>query len=207
MVKSLGRQATIAIAAAACLIVLAGGWFLLVKPVKADITATKAKTADQTAANDQTRLQVQVMRSIAKKLPAEQAELATLSQRIPDQVELPALLRNIQAVAKESGVDLGGIVPTQPTAVAAAAGIATVGVNLTVTGDYAEIEQFESALEGLKRTFLVTGFTLTGGASTAGSSSSSSTGITASLTGQALVHSTIPAAVTPTPTPSASTGH
>lgn len=193
--KSPGRRATIVIAVVAGVVVLTAGWFLAVKPVKADIAAVKSATTEQTSKNDSTRLQLQVMRSIANRLPAEQAELATLSQRVPDQVELPALLRSMEALAKASGVDLTGITPGTPTALTAAPGIATVDIALNVSGGYAEIEQFDSALEGLQRTFLVSGFTLTGGGGTATAAS-----ITASFTGRVLVHSTAIAATTATTT-------
>jgi Tfp pilus assembly protein PilO len=216
--KSLGRRPTIAIAIVACLAVLAGGWTLLVAPVKSDISKVKAQTSQQQSDNDSARLQIQPMRSIAKNLPAEKAELAVLSQRVPNEVQLPALLRSMQALAKASGVKLLSITPTVPAALASAPGIATVGITLSVTGGYAEIEQFDSALEGLKRTFLVSGFTLGGSVSTAGASgtstptpATSSTAVTinATFTGRVLVHSTITAATTPTATtaPTATTGH
>ena len=40
--KSLGRRATIVVAAVACLAVLAGGWFLLIQPARSDIAKTKS---------------------------------------------------------------------------------------------------------------------------------------------------------------------
>jgi Tfp pilus assembly protein PilO len=190
--KSLGRRPTIAIAAVACVAVLASGWFLLVKPVKKDISAVKAQTVEQTANNASLLLQLGPMRTIAKNLPAELIELATLSQRVPDQVQLPALLRSMQAVAKDSGVTLKGITPTLPTPLAAAPGIASVGIVLNVSGGYAELEQFDAALEGLKRTFQVSGFTLTGGAA-AGAATAD---ITATFSGRVLLHSTAAAATT-----------
>ncbi len=212
--KSLGRQATMIIAAIACLAVLAGGWLLLVQPVKSDISKVKAQTSQQQSDNQSSQLQLQSMRSIAKNLPAEKAELAVLSQRVPNQVELPALLRSMQSLAKASGVTLLSITPTTPTPLASAPGISTVGISLNVTGGYAEIEQFDSALEGLQRTFLVSGFTLTGGgsttagtgSSTASSSTTSAATITADFTGRVLVRTPTPAATT-SAAPTATTGH
>jgi Tfp pilus assembly protein PilO len=213
--KSIGRRATIIIAAVAGVAVLLGGYFLLVKPVSSDISKVKAQTSQQKSDNDSSRLQLQSMQSIAKNLPAEKAQLAVLSQRVPSQVQLPALLRSMQALAKASGVTLNSITPTVPTPLASAPGIATVGITLSVTGGYAEIEQFDSALEGLQRTFLVSGFSLTAGGGSAGAASGSSststsssattvTTITASFTGQVLVHTNTPTA---TPTPTATAAH
>jgi type IV pilus assembly protein PilO len=194
--KSIGRRATIIIAAVAGVAVLVGGWFLLVAPTRSDIAKVKAQTSLQQSDNDSARLQLQSMSSIAKHLPAEKAELAVLTQRVPNQVELPSILRSMQALAKASGVSLVSITPTTPTALAGAPGIATVGIGLNVTGGYAEIEQFDSALEGLQRTFLVSGFSLTGGGATSGTTSTTTSAITATFTGQVLVHTTATTATT-----------
>ena len=78
--KSLGRRATIAIAVVAGLAVLAGGWFLLIQPTRSSIAKTKSQTAQQQSDNQSAQLQLQSMRSIAKHLPAEQAELAALAE-------------------------------------------------------------------------------------------------------------------------------
>ena len=189
--KSLGRNATIAIGVIACLAVLLAGWFVLVNPVRSETSKVKADTTAQTESNDTLRLKIQAMRSIAKNLPAEQAELATLSQRVPDQVELPGLLRSIQAAAEQTGVQFNGITPSQPTPLTDAPGISAVTINLDVAGGYAELEEFDSALEALKRTFLISGFTMTGQ-----NDKLNGTTISAGLTGQVLVHTDTKAAST-----------
>ncbi len=207
--KSIGRRATIIVAAVAGIAVLAGGWFLLVKPVRADISKVKAQTSQQQSDNDSARLQLQSMRSIAKHLPAEKAELAVLSQRVPNQVQLPSILRSMQALAKASGVTLVSITPTVPSPLASAPGISTVGISLNVSGGYAEIEQFDSALEGLQRTFLVSGFSMTGSGGSTGSgnpTASTANDITASFTARVLVRTPATAATTST-AKTATTGH
>jgi Tfp pilus assembly protein PilO len=213
--KSLGRRATIAIAAVACLAVLAGGWFLLIKPARSDIAKTKAQTAQQQADNQSAQLQLASMRSIAKHLPAEQAELATLQKKVPSQVELPAILRSMQSLAISSGVHLTSFQPTVPSPLTNAPGISSVGIVMSVSGGYAELEQLDSALEGLQRTFMVSGFTFTGTGgtstssitSTSSSSSSSSSGapdlITATFTGRVLVKTPAAAATGSTTSSSA----
>jgi Tfp pilus assembly protein PilO len=206
--KSLGRKATIAIAAVACLAVLAGGWFLLIQPTRSSISKTKAQTAQQQQDNQSAQLTLQTMRSVAAHLPAEKAELATLQKKVPNDVELPSILRSMQYLAIASGVHLTSFSPTQPTPLTNAPGISTVTISMTVSGGYAELEQLDSALEGLQRTFMVTGYTFTGGGTgtasgataSSSSSSSSATGtgdlITANFTGRVLVHSTATAGTT-----------
>lgn len=216
--KSFGRKATIIVAAVACLAVLVGGWELLIQPTRSSISKTKAQTAQQVQDNQSAQLQLQSMRSIAKNLPAEQAELTALQKKVPNQVELPTVLRSMQFLAVTSGVKLLSITPSTPTPLDSAPGIATVQVGLTVNGGYAEIEQFDSALEGLQRTFMVSGFTFTGnGTATTSSSSSSSSSsttaanapvsITANLTGRVLVHTTATAGTTTPSTATGTSGH
>jgi type IV pilus assembly protein PilO len=182
---ALGRKGIFGIGAAVCLIVLVAGWFLLVAPVRSDISKTKAATVTQTTQNDALNLTLSTMRSIAKKLPQEQAELAALNQRVPNQVLLPSLLRSITDAATETGVTIASLIPTQPTPLAGAPGIAAVGISLSVSGGYAELEQFDSALEALKRTYLITGFTMTGGGS---STDPAAVNVSASFDGQVLVN-------------------
>ena len=62
---------------------------------------------------------------------------------------------------QDAGVTLNGITPTAATPLAGAEGISSVGITLVVTGGYAEVEEFDHALEGLSRAFLVSGFSLT----------------------------------------------
>jgi Tfp pilus assembly protein PilO len=194
MLTKLGRKGIVAIAAVAGLVVFLAGWFLLVAPVKSDISKTKAATANQISDDDSLRLTISTMRSIAAKLPQETAELAVLNQRVPDKAELAKLLRSITTTATDTGVALTSLTPSVPAALASAPGVSAVTVSLNVTGGYAAIEQFDSALEALQRTFLVTGFSLSGSSgqtsSTSSSSSASAGGITASFTGQVLVRST-----------------
>jgi Tfp pilus assembly protein PilO len=208
MLNTLGRKGIAAIGAVVCIVVLVAGWFLLISPVKSDISKTKAEAATQVEANDSARLKLSSMRSIAKQLPREQAELAALTQKVPASAQLPTLLRDIQTAADNTGVSLKALTPSQPADLASAPGISAVQISMSVSGGYAEIEQFESALEGLKRTFLVSGFSMTGGSkvdSTGKSTpSDGSTDITTSIDGQVLLKS-VPVA-TPTPAAASSTG-
>jgi type IV pilus assembly protein PilO len=183
--KSLGRKGILSLGAVVCLVVLLAGWFLLVSPLKSDISKTKAATAVQISDYSSLSLTLATMRSIAQKLPQEKAELAALSQRVPDQLQVPALLIAIQDAATQTGVTLASLTPSPPVALVGATGISTVGIALSVSGGYAETEQFDSALESLKRTFLVSSFSMAGGAaSTTGASASE---IASTFTGQVLV--------------------
>jgi Tfp pilus assembly protein PilO len=198
-VQSIGRRETVAIGVVAMILVIVAGWFLLIKPTSAKVASLKKQTQQQQQDNDAVRTQISVLQADKKKLPQEAAELATLAQRVPPSVQLPTLLREMQQLAKDAGVELKGITPTQPAPLTGAQGIDAVGITLIVSGGYAEIEQLDTGLESLSRAFLVSGLALSSGSgsqgSQPGSASSSSTStsdssgglITATFTGRILL--------------------
>ena len=159
------RQQLMAGCAALCLVILAASWFLVAKPRRQVIADIKAQAAQQETTNASTRTQVAVLQDVARRLPDAQRKAATLNSRVPAQPELVALIRQLADAAKHSGVELTGITPTKPTALAVAPGLSSIGLTLTVKGDYASLEEYETQVEDLQRSFLVTGLTVAGGAS------------------------------------------
>lgn len=90
-----------------------------------------------------------------------------------------------------------------PAPVAPAPSLYQVPLTVNVTGSYFEMEQFVNKLEGLKRSFLVTGFTVTPASSDAASRGD----VSVVLQGRVFVAPPAPAAATPTtPVASATAG-
>lgn len=165
----------------AVLAVLAAGWFLLISPVRAQVADLGAQTQEQHQAGDALRTQLDVLRAQAAQLPAEQAKLAAVRTKIPDGLQMPALLATLTATAGSAGVDLVSVVPGAVTPVVApvtagatvrlpsagstpAAGLSSATVATTVVGSYAQVEQFLDGLEQLPRAYKVTAVTLAPGA-------------------------------------------
>jgi Tfp pilus assembly protein PilO len=175
--------------------ILAASWFLLISPKRSKAAELKTQTASQEDAN--ARLKEKISQLIAQQadLPRQEARLAQIRRQIPDNPALPALIRDLSAAAKKSGLSLQSLAPSDPVAVtdvvvpvAAPAPAATdtpaadggtdgaapavvapaapapslyqVPLMLNATGSYFEVEQFLNKLEGMKRSFLVTGFSL-----------------------------------------------
>ena len=192
--------------AVACLAVLAAGWFLVIKPQRAHASDLRAQTATvQGQAND-LRSQVAQLQQQQKGLPEQQKLLSQIATKIPDNPALPALIRQLSAAADGAGVDLVSLAPGQPavaqapapatmtaaTAAAAAAAppLASIPLTLQVQGSYFNVEQFFSAVEGLNRAMLVTGFSLasasgpSGGAAASGPDALPPGTLNASITAQ-----------------------
>jgi Tfp pilus assembly protein PilO len=105
----------------AVLAVLAAGWFLLIAPKRADASALRVENAAQTANNAGLRSSLAVLKAQAKNEPADEAKLAKVAAKIPDNPALPALIRALDKAAASTGIDLISLAPGAPTALALAA--------------------------------------------------------------------------------------
>lgn len=202
-----------ALAVVAAVVILAGGWFLLVSPKRSDAAALRSQTADRQRANEVLSGQIAALKAQAKGLPAQQAKLAAVAAKIPNNSAMPSLIRSLNAAASDVGVELVSMAPAAPATVApagpaagtaATAGRTTavsasgasavgtlqqIGVNLNVVGGYFQVAEFLDRLESLSRAFRVTGFTLTPGLnpvkpSASQPSTDSGKVLTAAITGQ-----------------------
>lgn len=199
----------VALTVVGCLGVLAAGWFLLVSPKKAEATDLQTQAASQESANQTLRTKLAMLKAQAKDLPQQQAKLAAVAAKIPDNPALPALIRALDSASAEAGVELVSIAPGQPAAaqaapatattptaagadapVAGAGSLATIPVAVNVVGGYFEVQQFMSGLEGLNRAFRATALTLAPGTnpvakpSTTAVSADDGKTINATITGQ-----------------------
>jgi Tfp pilus assembly protein PilO len=221
-------------AAVLAIAIFAAGWFLLVAPKHHATADLKAQAASQEAANALLLQKLQVLQAQQQDLPQQQAKLATLHTRIPDNPALPSLIRDLTAAGQKVGVSIDSMAPAAPVAVTAAANtlapaapaapstgtpavsstLFQVPLALQVTGSYFEIEQYLNKLEGLKRSLLITGFTL--GAAQASSSTAPSAGssgtptvtsdLTVTLTGRVfLSQEAAPTTTTPVAAPATTT--
>jgi Tfp pilus assembly protein PilO len=102
----------------ACLAISAAGWFLLVSPKRTEAAELRTQTQDQLSANAALENQLQVLKAQAKDLPKEQAKLAAVTTKLPDNPALPGLIRSLLEAADSTGVDLVSITPGEPVLVA-----------------------------------------------------------------------------------------
>ena len=174
--------------------VFAASWFLLIAPKRSDAAGLRSQAVKQDANNERLRQQLEVLKAQAQDLPKQEAFLAQIRKQLPDNPALPALIRDLSAAAKKAGLSLESLAPADPIAVVdtTVAPVAPVAppadetsdgsapvaappappaptlfqlpIVVKASGSYFEVEQFVNKIEGLKRSFLVTGFTLKAGA-------------------------------------------
>jgi type IV pilus assembly protein PilO len=182
-----------AIAAVLVVAIFAAGWFLLISPKRSDAAALRTTAASKASANAQLEDQIKMLQEQQKDLPQQQATLAGLRNRIPNNPALPSLVRDLTEAGRKAGISIDSMTPSVPVAAVAAAPVAPVADSTTdsgstgtktktkaapaapsqtlfqipmtvnVTGSYFELEQFVSRLENVKRSFLISGFTLSDG--------------------------------------------
>jgi type IV pilus assembly protein PilO len=168
-------------------VIFVASWFLLISPKRGEAASLRQETLSQEEANSRLAQQLDVLKAQQADLPKQRAKLAAIRGQIPDNPALPTLIRDLTTAGRKVGVSIDAMAPSTPTALAAAAPVAPaapaestdgsteaapaapaapaptlmqVPLSLNVTGSYFELEQFVNKLEGLKRSFLVTGFTI-----------------------------------------------
>jgi type IV pilus assembly protein PilO len=202
------RRHLIVMASVLGVVVLVAGWFLLISPERQKIAEVRSQVTAQESTNAGLRSQVQMLQELQAKLPQEQAALAKMQSRVPGKPALPELIRLLNTAAVDSGVVLTGITPSAPAAISGANGVSGIDVTLKASGDYLALEQYQLALEGLSRAFLVNGMTIADGAggstsggtgATASTPTTGATQLTATINGRVMLQTATPAAATATP--------
>jgi len=161
------------------LLILVGGWFLLVSPKQSSANDLRAAATTQESTNATLAAQVSMLKAAQAGLPRQEAKLAQIRQHIPDNPALPSFVRSLSSIAAASNVTLQTVSPVPPvtntsplvqaSGVQAALGVPqlqTIGVTINLLGTYANVELFLNKMETLKRSFLVTGLTITPGTAT-----------------------------------------
>jgi type IV pilus assembly protein PilO len=170
-----------ALAVVAALVILAGGWFLLVSPKRSNAADLRAQAVEKQRSIQGLQTQLAVLKAQAKDLPKQQAKLAAVAAKIPSDPAMPALVRALNKAASDANVELVSMAPGMPTASTAAAvsspatastartgaaagSLQQISVTLNVVGSYFQVAEYLDRLEGLTRAFRVSGFTLAPGA-------------------------------------------
>ena len=168
--------------AAVAVLALVLGWVLLVSPQRAKASTLNSQADQITAANQSLSLQIASLKREFAQLPAMRQQLSQYDAHIPSSAAMSAVLRQLSAAATASHVTLVTISPSSlsPLNAATGKGLLASSVNINLSGHYAAIEAFLTRLEGLQRSFLVTGLSISKGA--ASTASQPASGGTATVT-------------------------
>ena len=103
---------------AAAVLLLVAAWFAVISPTLQSAAALDAETASQQAASQQLESRISLLKKQSEELPAQEAILAEIQQRMPPTVALPTLIRNLTTVAGNANVVVASVTPGQPVPVA-----------------------------------------------------------------------------------------
>jgi type IV pilus assembly protein PilO len=101
----------------AALLILLVSWFAVVSPTLQSAAALDVETASQQAASDQLRSRISLLKKQSEELPAQEAKLASIQQRMPATPALPTLIRNLTTVAENANVTVASVTPGRPAPV------------------------------------------------------------------------------------------
>ncbi len=151
MTKALRRPAAVGVLVA---IVLAGGWYkLLWQPAGNAITKAHSQTTSASTnlySVEQSIGHLKHLQLISPKLDVLEHKLSAAAPATPD---VDQFILTLNSVSEETGVTLGGLSFSQPTAVPGS--LSSVGVRFTVNGDYFAVQGFLDALRAGSRIVVI----------------------------------------------------
>ncbi len=178
----------------AAVAVLLAAWFALVGPQRSKAAALDVEAASQHAVSDQLEARISLLKKMSEELPAQEAKLASIQQRMPKTVALPTLIRNLTQVAKKSNVAVASVTPGRPVPVivqapattdpagtsdpaapdqgsAAVAGpsVESVSLSISACGTFAQLRTYLGNLESMTRVMAVHGLSIAPGSCVPGS--------------------------------------
>jgi Tfp pilus assembly protein PilO len=140
------RRTLYAICGLALVVVVAGYWFFLLSPMKAEIAEKDKAIAAEEAKMQAAKLQLASLQDKQKEAAANQAALIELAKMMPAAKEVPSLLIQIQDLATEAGISF---VTVNPGQVAPNGTYSSMPLSLEFQGTFFDINDFLYRVEQL----------------------------------------------------------
>ncbi len=97
-----------------CVALLTVTWLFLVSPRRSEATRLREENTSAQNQNDQLEVQIAELRAQFARLPESQAQLADILAQMPPDAGMPRLVRDLDAMAANTGVTLASIAPGSP---------------------------------------------------------------------------------------------
>lgn len=105
----------------ACLLLTVAAWFLLIAPQRAEAADLRDQAVAAADNNALLELRIAELKAEFAELPQRQAELAVVKKALPEEAQMPTLVRDLDALAATSGVTLMSLTPSPAVPVVTAA--------------------------------------------------------------------------------------
>jgi type IV pilus assembly protein PilO len=142
-VKALSQNALIGVIVAGVLVFGLAAWFLLVHPQSGKVSSLKQQAQDVQAKIDAYHQQVAAARSAPK---IEVADVYRLAKAMPTKTDMPDLVLELSALARDTGIRFDSISP-QP--IAAVGSYSVLPVSVTFVGNFYDLADFLYRLRSL----------------------------------------------------------
>ncbi len=146
--------------------VAVAAFFLLINPIRGEITSLQSQIDEQDALIAAAEREVAKAPEIQKQGRANEARLIELSKMIPDAAEVPSLIIQIQDLADKSGIEFTQVTPGRPTG-GEGAEYLTLPLALNFSGNFYDVNDFiyraEQMVAGPGRLLMVKDVSLTPG--------------------------------------------
>jgi type IV pilus assembly protein PilO len=142
-VKSLSQNALIGAIVAGVLVFGLAVWFLLVHPQSGKVSSLKQQAQDVQAKIDAYHQQVAAARSAPK---IEVADVYRLAKAMPTKTDMPDLVLELSALARDTGIRFDSI---SPQAIAAVGSYSVLPVSVTFVGNFYDLADFLYRLRSL----------------------------------------------------------
>ncbi|MCW2560901.1 MAG: hypothetical protein JWP55_4865, partial [Mycobacterium sp.] len=109
-------RSVVLLTAIALLVVIAGSWFLLISPKKAEAADLTQKAAAEQSAQSSLQQQISMLKQDEKQEVALKSSLDKVATHLPLDAALPSLIREMTHAADVSNVAITEITPSVPTA-------------------------------------------------------------------------------------------
>jgi hypothetical protein len=159
------RDRTLLIAIAV-LVVLAGGWFAIISPKRSESAALGSDLTAARASLLQANADVARFTQARADLRADAKALRAAGKALPTRVAMPALLRELERTATRDGVTMTALTTSAASAVTATvttppatgsaatpatSGISSMGLSLTFTGRFVDLQRYLATLQRFVR--------------------------------------------------------
>lgn len=129
--------------------VIALFFVLIFQPARAELAEVEDRIAQEQA--EQTRLEGEIerLRLVRESAPGVEADLAAADAIVPRDPALPALVRQLQSAADESGITLTSVATGRPVELqdSPVEGLSVINVNAQIEGGYFQVVDFLRRIE------------------------------------------------------------
>lgn len=156
----LGVKQQIIIAVVLAIILTAGFLFLLELPKIRQLSELETKRSQKEQEIKTTQAELDRLEAQLKELPKMKEEVETLKQKMPAEANLPTIIRDIQTMSDQAGVDFLSIKPSAPTQ---QSGYGEVPLEVTINGVFFDLVDFLYRVQTLSREVKVTSVSVEAG--------------------------------------------